>query len=54
MGSNKLIWLGMFIGSAVGSYVPALWGDSMLSFWSIILTAFGGIVGIWIGFKLSN
>jgi hypothetical protein len=54
MGSKKLIWLGMFIGSAIGGYVPSLWGDSLLSFSSVLLTAVGGILGIWAGFKLSN
>lgn len=44
----------MAIGSAIGGYIPALWGDSFFSVWSVILTAVGGIAGIWIGFKLSR
>jgi hypothetical protein len=44
----------MLIGSAVGSYVPVLWGGSLFSFSSVILTAVGGALGIYIGFKINN
>ena len=44
----------MFIGSAIGGYIPMLWGGSLFSFSSIILTAVGGLAGIWLGFKISN
>jgi hypothetical protein len=44
----------MAIGSAAGGYIPVLWGDSFFSMWSVILTALGGIAGIYVGFKLSN
>ncbi len=44
----------MAIGSAIGSYIPALWGDSLFSFSSVLLTAVGGILGIWLGYKLSR
>lgn len=54
MDSKKIIYLGMIVGSAIGSYVPVLWGDSLLSFSSIILTAVGGFLGIWFGLKISQ
>ena len=55
MSRKTLIYIFLSIGSTVGAYTPALWGDSSLfSFSSVILTAVGGIVGIWVGFKLSN
>ena len=54
MSSKSLIWIFMAIGSTVGGAVPTLWGDSFLSMWSIFFTAVGGIIGIWVGFKLSN
>ena len=44
----------MSVGSAIGGYIPNLWGDSLFSFASIILTAVGGIAGIYIGFKIAN
>ncbi len=44
----------MFVGSTIGGFIPNLWGASFLSMSSILLTAVGGFVGIWIGFKLGN
>lgn len=52
MNSKPLIWIGLFIGSTIGGLIPPLWGASMFSFSSIIFTAIGGIVGIWVGLKL--
>lgn len=54
MNSKSLIWIFMVIGSAIGSYIPALWGGGFLSFSSVILSAAGGIAGIWLGYKMSN
>ncbi len=54
MSPKALIWIGMSIGSTVGAYVPALWGGSLLSVSSIFLSAVGGIVGIFLGFKLKD
>ncbi|MBC7972511.1 MAG: hypothetical protein H7Z11_20695 [Verrucomicrobia bacterium] len=52
---NKLlIGIGMFVGSTIGSYVPVLWGCSMLSFISILFSFIGGIVGIWLGYQVSK
>ena len=54
MNSKSFIWIGMFIGSTIGAYVPALWGAGVLSFSSIILSAVGGIAGIWGGWRLGQ
>lgn len=54
MDSKKTVMTGMVIGSLVGGYMPVLWGESMFSFTSVIFTAVGGIVGIWLGFKISH
>jgi hypothetical protein len=54
MNSKSLVWIFMAIGSTIGGYIPALWGDGFFSMWSVILTAVGGIAGIYIGFKLSS
>jgi len=54
MDSKKLIWIGMTVGSFIGGFLPVLWGSSEFSFSSIVLTAVGGFVGIYIGFKLSR
>jgi hypothetical protein len=49
--AKKLIWLGFIVGSIVGSLVPTLWGAGMLSVSSFVLSAVGGAVGIWAGYK---
>jgi hypothetical protein len=54
MDSKKIIWLLMFVGGTAGSYLPLLWGSSQFSFASIFGSALGGILGIWIGFKITN
>lgn len=54
MDSKKMIWGGMVIGGAIGSYLPLLWGGDAFSFSSVFLGALGGILGIYIGFKLSR
>jgi hypothetical protein len=54
MESRALIWIGLFVGSTIGGFIPALWGAGVFSFSSILLSAIGGIAGIWAGFKLSN
>ncbi|MDO8575244.1 MAG: hypothetical protein Q7R78_00885 [bacterium] len=54
MDTKKLVWIFMFLGSAIGGYVPELWGASMFSFSSMILGAVGALLGIYIGFKLSR
>ena len=54
MQQKQLIWLGAIVGSAIGGFVPVLWGGSELSFSSVILTAVGGGLGIYVAFKLSR
>jgi lipoprotein signal peptidase len=54
MDRKKIIWFFMIIGGAVGNYLPLIWGGSSFSFASIILGMIGGIVGIFIGFKLGQ
>ncbi|MFZ2187641.1 MAG: hypothetical protein WAV46_03410 [Candidatus Moraniibacteriota bacterium] len=44
----------LLIGSTLGGLVPLAWGESALSFSSIIFTALGGLLGIWLGFKMSR
>jgi hypothetical protein len=55
MSRKTLIWIGLGIGSTVGSVIPALWGSSAIfSMSSIILSAVGGIIGIWAGWKMAD
>jgi hypothetical protein len=50
---KKLTMFGAFVGSCAGCYIPVLWGGSLLSMSSLLLGAFGGFAGIWIGYKIA-
>ncbi|MDB5237226.1 MAG: hypothetical protein JWL88_328 [Parcubacteria group bacterium] len=51
---KQMVWLGGFVGSTAGSYVPALWGGSLFSMTSIFLGAVGGAIGIIVAWKMTN
>lgn len=53
MDRKKLIWIGLAIGSTIGSLVPFLW-DPTAVFQSIVFGAIGGIAGIWAAFRISS
>jgi len=44
----------MTIGSLIGGYIPTFFGAGIFSYWSILTTAIGGFLGIWIGYKISS
>lgn len=54
MSAKTLIFLGMFVGSLVGGYIPVLFGDNMFSYISVITSGLGAILGILIGYKISK
>ena len=54
MDRKKIIWFLMIVGGAIGNYLPLIWGGSSFSMASIFLGMIGGIVGIFIGFKLGQ
>ncbi len=51
---KSLIMIGAIVGLFIGSYVPLLWGASIFSVSSVLLSAIGGFLGIWIGFRFSS
>jgi uncharacterized membrane protein YeaQ/YmgE (transglycosylase-associated protein family) len=46
-------YLGGFIGSLVGSFVPMIWGAGQFSGTSILFFMIGGLVGIWLAYRLT-
>lgn len=54
MDSRRAIYFGMFVGGLIGGYIPALWGDSLFSFASIIGNAVGALFGILVMFRLTH
>jgi hypothetical protein len=53
MSRKTLIYIGAFIGSSLGGYVPVIWGASLFSGWSILLSGVGGLAGIWLAVKVT-
>jgi len=49
-----MVMLGMVVGSTIGGYLPMLFGASAFSLISIFTSAIGGILGIFIGYKISQ
>lgn len=54
MSRKFLVMAGMTVGSLIGGYVPMLWGADLLSVSSVLGNAVGGLLGIWIAFKMTN
>ena len=44
----------MVVGGVAGGYVPALWGESGFSLAAVLTSTLGGILGIVVGYKLSQ
>jgi len=54
MDLRRLAWIGVFVGSTIGGFIPDLWGASVFSFSSIIFGGLGAIAGIWVAYRLSR
>lgn len=54
MSRRTLVWIGLWIGSLAGGYAPVLWGGDAISYTGLVLSTVGGILGIWLGFKLGE
>ena len=54
MTLKRLCYIGAFVGSSIGGYVPVLWGGSLLSFTSVTLGLVGGLAGIWVGYRIGQ
>jgi uncharacterized YccA/Bax inhibitor family protein len=44
--------LAVLIGSTIGSYIPILFGVSFLSYASLFVGGIGGLLGIYIAYKI--
>jgi hypothetical protein len=54
MRTPAAVWVGIFVGSTIGSIIPEMWGASIFSFSSIIFSALGAFAGLYIGFKMTQ
>ena len=51
---KKIILLTSGLGGTMGSYIPVLLGANGLGGWSILGALIGGLIGIWVGYRISN
>ena len=51
---KKFIWGGFFVGSTIGNFLPALWGGDMISVSGFALSFVGGIIGMWLGYRVAQ
>jgi uncharacterized membrane protein YeaQ/YmgE (transglycosylase-associated protein family) len=54
MEKSKAPWIGMFIGSIIGGYIPQIWGAGLFSPSGIILSIIGALIGLYVIFKLRH
>lgn len=53
--SKAIVMICAVTGMTLGAFVPFLWGDrDMLGGMSILCGMIGGLVGIWVGVKVSK
>lgn len=47
-------YFGGFIGSLIGSFIPAIWGASQFSMASLLFFFLGGIAGVWLAYRIAR
>jgi hypothetical protein len=53
MSPKIIISLSVLIFSTIGGYLPVLFGADMLSMSALIGNGIGGVIGLYVGYKLS-
>ena len=54
MDTRHFIWIGVLVGGFIGGWIPTLWDASMFSMSSVIGNTIGGLVGLYIGYEISQ
>ena len=54
MQTKQIVWIGLFLGSTIGGAIPMLWGAGIFDISSLLFSAVGACVGIYVGFKISQ
>jgi hypothetical protein len=52
--TKKFVWIGMFVGSAIGNMLPTLWGGDTISVSGVMFALVGGVIGIWVGYRIGQ
>jgi len=54
MSQKSIIMFGMIVGSFAGGYLSTVLGADSLSFTSLLGSGVGGLIGIWIAYRLTR
>ena len=54
MIDKRVIWIGVVVGSTLGGLLPSLWHASMFSLSGLVCSTIGGLVGIWVGWRIGR
>ncbi len=54
MSQKSMFMLAMVLGSTIGGYLPSLLGADSFSMTSLFGSLVGGVLGIWLVYKLVN
>ncbi len=49
---KKIVFIGMIVGATIGGYIPTLFGAGVFSISSVLCGGLGGIIGIWLTFRI--
>ena len=49
---KRVVMLGMVFGSTLGGYIPTWFGADAFSFTSLFCGGIGGILGIWLAYRM--
>jgi hypothetical protein len=52
MSTKTATWIGMFVGSSIGGFVPYLWNGSPIAY--IFWSGMGAVAGIYCGFNFAK
>lgn len=50
---RRLLWLCVLVGSTAGGLLPEAWGGSAFGLASLVLSAVGGLAGVWLAARLA-
>ena len=51
---RSAIGLLALLGMTAGGFVPEAWGAGTFSLSSLLLSALGGVAGVWVGVRLAD
>ena len=54
MTLKQLAYVGVCVGSTIGSAIPMIWGADIFSFSSILFGGAGAITGIYVAYKFNQ